>query len=238
MRTPPAFPADGYIPPRDASTDKGQRVQDRAEETRKAVLLAAAHLFFERGYVATSISDISERSGRTSGAVYFHYTNKEQLALAVVKAHFAAWPAMIARHEAASEPALEKLVALSFTVARAFRDDVLVRAGARLWAERRAIDVEMPPPFVDWIATVERMLTRARAEGHLAAGAEPSRDAPTLVAAFFGLHTLSDVLDDRLLIEDRLSNLWLLLLPGLQAIPAPRALLARIGAPVTADAPG
>ena len=213
-------------------------MQDRAEETRRAVLLAAAHLFFERGYAGTSINDISERSGRTSGAIYFHYSNKEQLALAVVRAHFATWPAVIARHEAVPEPALHKLVRLSFTVARAFRDDVLVRAGARLWAERKSIDVEMPPPFVDWIATVERMLTQARAAGDLAPGAEPSRDAPTLVAAFFGLHTLSDALDDRLLIEDRLTDLWLLLLPGLQSEPAPRTLLATVGAQVAADVPG
>ncbi|WP_055489170.1 ScbR family autoregulator-binding transcription factor [Streptomyces sp. TP-A0356] len=211
-------------------------MQDRAEETRKVVLKAAAHLFFEQGYAATSISDISERSGRTSGAIYFHYTNKEHLALAVVNAHFATWPAMIAHHEAASEPALAKLVRLSFTVARAFRDDVLVRAGARLWAERRSIAVEMPPPFVDWIATVEGMLDRACAEGDLAPHAEPSRDAPTLVAAFFGLHTVSDALDDRVLIEDRLANFWLLLLPGLQADPAPQALLARARRPLPANA--
>ncbi|WP_445526144.1 hypothetical protein [Streptomyces cyslabdanicus] len=57
-------------------------------------------------------------------------------------------------------------------------------------------------------------------------GAEPGRDAPTLVAAFFGLHTLSDVLDDRL---------WLLPLPGLQADPAPRELLTRVRAPVPAS---
>ncbi|MFI9648250.1 ScbR family autoregulator-binding transcription factor [Streptomyces sp. NPDC052040] len=203
-------------------------MQDRAEETRRAVLQAAAHLFFERGYAATSISDISERSGRTSGAIYFHYTNKEQLALAVVQAHFAAWPVLVAAHEAAPEPTLRKLVRLSFAVARAFRDDVLVRAGARLWAERRSIAVDMPPPFVDWIATVEQMLARARAEGDLAPRADPSRDAPTLVAAFFGLHTLSDALDDRVLIEDRLTHLWLLLLPALQADPAPQALLAEV----------
>ncbi|MFI1290934.1 ScbR family autoregulator-binding transcription factor [Streptomyces sp. NPDC020792] len=211
-------------------------MQERAEETRRAVLQAAAHLFFERGYTGTSIADISARSGRTSGAIYFHYTNKEQLALAVVTAHFAAWPALVARHESVAGPALERLVRLSFSVARAFRDDVVVRAGARLWAERRSIDVEMPPPFVDWIATVERMLAAARSEGGLAPGAEPGRDAPTLVAAFFGLHTLSDVLDDRLLIEDRLAALWLLLLPGLQAGPAaPHDLLARASAPVPAS---
>ena len=147
-------------------------------------------------------------------------------------------PARPPRHEAAAEPALEKLVGLSFAVARAFRDDVLVRAGARLWAERKSIDVEMPPPFVDWIATVERMLTQARADGDLAPGADPSRDAPTLVAAFFGLHTLSDALDDRLLIEDRLTDLWLLLLPSLQADPAPRKLLDTAGAQAAAEASG
>ncbi|MFJ1655081.1 ScbR family autoregulator-binding transcription factor [Streptomyces sp. NPDC088337] len=210
-------------------------MQERAEETRRAVLQAAAHLFFERGYAGTSIADISARSGRTSGAIYFHYAGKEQLALAVVEAHFAAWPALVARHESVAGPALERLVRLSFSVARAFRDDVVVRAGARLWAERRSIDVEMPPPFVDWIAAVERMLVAARDEGGLAPGAEPGRDAPTLVAAFFGLHTLSDVLDGRLLIEDRLTALWLLLLPGLQAAPAPRELLARVSAPVPAS---
>ncbi|GAA3062087.1 ScbR family autoregulator-binding transcription factor [Streptomyces glomeratus] len=208
-------------------------MQDRAEETRRAVLQAAAHLFFERGYAATSISDISERSGRTSGAIYFHYTNKEQLALAVVEAHFATWPALVAHHAAAPESTLRKLVRLSFAVARAFRDDVLVRAGARLWAERRSIAVQMPPPFVDWIATVEGMLTQARAEGDLAPHAEPGRDAPTLVAAFFGLHTLSDALDERVLIEDRLTDLWLLLLPGLQADPAPQALLAEVSGRAT-----
>ncbi|MGV9566637.1 ScbR family autoregulator-binding transcription factor [Streptomyces sp. NPDC003480] len=213
-------------------------MQDRAEETRRAVLQAAAHLFFERGYAATSINDISERSGRTSGAIYFHYTNKEQLALAVVEAHFATWPALVAHHEAAPEPTLRKLVRLSFAVARAFRDDVLVRAGARLWAERRSIAVEMPPPFVDWIATVERMLAQARTEGDLAPRAEPSRDAPTLVAAFFGLHTLSDALDDRVLIEDRLTDLWLLLLPGLQAHPAPQALLDEVSGRVTGPGDG
>ena len=43
------------------------------------------------GYAGTSISDISARSGRTSGAIYFHFANKEKLALAVVEATFATW---------------------------------------------------------------------------------------------------------------------------------------------------
>ncbi|MFH8369355.1 ScbR family autoregulator-binding transcription factor [Streptomyces sp. NPDC018031] len=209
-------------------------MQERAEATRRALLEAAAQLFFERGYVATSISDITELSGRTSGAIYFHYGNKEQLALAVVQAHFAAWPEVIARHDSAPVPALERLVRLSFAVARQFRDDILVRAGARLWTERKAIAVTMPTPFIDWIDTVERMLTRASAAGELAAHTDPARDARSLVAAFFGLHTVSDALDSRLLIEDRLADLWLLLLPALQACPAAEHLLRRARDPLPA----
>lgn len=208
----------------------GVNVQERAETTRRCLVEAAARLFDERGYAGTSISDISALSGRTSGAIYFHFGNKEQLALAVVEAHFATWPQMVASTRTAEASALEKLVALSFDVARAFRDDVVVRAGSRLWTERRAIDAQLPAPFVGWIDTVGSFLREAAEQGELAAGLAPETAAAGLVYAFFGMHTVSDALDGRDGIEDRLYDLWLLLLAGLQAEPDAAGLLARAGA--------
>jgi AcrR family transcriptional regulator len=208
----------------------GVNVQGRAETTRRCLVEAAARLFDEHGYAGTSISDISALSGRTSGAIYFHFGNKEQLALAVVEAHFATWPAMIARVRAAYDSALEKLVALSFEVARAFRDDVVVRAGSRLWTERRAIDAPLPAPFLGWIDTVGSLLREADAQGELAGGLAPETAAVGVVYAFFGMHTVSDALDGRDQIEDRLYDLWLLLLAGLRARTEATALLARVGA--------
>lgn len=202
-------------------------MQVRAETTRRFLLEAAARLFDERGFAATSISDISALSGRTSGAIYFHYANKEMLAQAVVEAHFATWPEMIGRVQASRSSALEKLVALSFTVARAFRDDVVVRAGSRLWMERKAIDEPLPEPFVGWIDTVTELLREARTQGELADRIAPETAAPALVYSFFGLHTVSDALDGRDRIEDRLHDLWLLLLAALQATPDPAPLLIR-----------
>ncbi len=207
-------------------------MQGRAKTTRRSLLEAAAQLFNERGYAGTSISDISELSGRTSGAVYFHYTSKEMLALAVVEAHFATWPELIERHDSADLPALERLIRLSFAVARAFRDDIVVRAGARLWAERKAINETLPTPFVGWIATVRRLLAQARANGELAPHVDPARDAHSVVCAFFGLHTVSDALEDRLGIVNELGDLWLLLLPSLQARPDATALVARARGPL------
>lgn len=206
----------------------GVNVQGRAETTRRFLLEAAARLFDDRGYAATSISDISALSGRTSGAIYFHYASKEKLALAVVEEHFATWPELVRQVRDADGPALEKLVALSFTVARAFRDDVVVRAGSRLWMERKAIDEPLPTPFVGWIDTVTDLLEEARAQGALADAVVPGTAALGIVYAFFGLHTVSDALEGRDQIEERLHDLWLLLLLALQAKPDPEALLARV----------
>ncbi|WSS24537.1 TetR/AcrR family transcriptional regulator [Streptomyces sp. NBC_01190] len=211
-------------------------MQVRAKTTRRFLLEAAATLFDERGYAATSISDISALSGRTSGAIYFHFANKEKLALAVVEAHFETWPGLVETVRAGDRPALEKLVSLSFTVARAFRDDVVVRAGSRLWMERKAIDEPLPVPFVGWITTVAALLEDARAAGELAAGVDPEKAALSVVYAFFGLHTVSDALDGRSRIEEQLRDMWLVLLVALQRAPAdPAALLDRVRA---AELPG
>ncbi|WP_442785430.1 ScbR family autoregulator-binding transcription factor [Actinacidiphila sp. DG2A-62] len=212
-------------------------VQERAEATRRYLVEAAARLFDERGYAGTSISDISARSGRTSGAIYFHFDSKEQLALAVVEATYATWPALIAQVRALPVSALEKLVALSFAVARTFRDDVVVRAGSRLWMERKAIEAPVPAAFGAWIETVTALLREAGAEGDLAAGVAPDTAALTVVYAFFGLHTVSDAMDGRALIEDRLHEMWLVLLAALQPGPAAADMLVRARAALAGPAP-
>ncbi|MFJ2912503.1 ScbR family autoregulator-binding transcription factor [Streptomyces sp. NPDC087228] len=202
-------------------------MQERARATRRSLLEAAARLFVEQGYARTSINEISDLSGRTSGAVYFHYSSKEKLALAVVREQFAAWPLLAARYAAPGIPPLEKLVALSFDIATALRDDVMTRAGARLWAERRTIDADIPTPFAAWTAAVTRLLAEARAKGELAGDVEPSGAATTLVCAFFGLYNLTDELAEHEELTDRVHRWWLLILKALQARPEPAALVAR-----------
>lgn len=206
-------------------------MQERAEATRRYLVESAAQLFEERGYAGTSISDISALSGRTSGAIYFHFASKEKLALAVVEATLGTWPEMIEKARAEAAPALDTLVSLSFSVARAFRDDVVVRAGSRLWMERKAIDAPVPGPFGAWVATVTDLLRQAADAGELAAGVDPDTAALTVVYAFFGLHTVSDATDGRAAIEDRLREMWQVLLPALRAVPDRAPLSPRAPAP-------
>jgi AcrR family transcriptional regulator len=194
-------------------------LQERAKETRRALLEAAAALFSEQGYAATSVNGISARSGKTSGAVYFHYTSKENLALAVVQDRFATWHDLAEKYSDSIVPPLERLVALSFDIARALAQDPITRAGARLWAERESINTPIPGPFALWTAAATRLLAEAHAGGHLAPGVRPTSAAHTLVRAFFGLCFLTEALDGPQAISDRLTDWWHLTLPALQGQP-------------------
>ncbi|MFF9061355.1 ScbR family autoregulator-binding transcription factor [Streptomyces sp. NPDC014882] len=205
-------------------------MQDRARETRKVLLESAAHMFVERGYAGTSVNGISDHSGRTSGAIYFHYSSKEKLALAVVREQFATWPQLTAAYTARGVPPLEKLVGLSLRVAQSLSEDVVARAGARLWAERRAIESAVPAPFDAWSVAATRLLAQARARGELAEGIEPSTAAVTLVSAFFGFCTLIDEMPGGRCWRELLEQWWTLTLRSLQADPDPAALLARVRA--------
>ncbi|MFI8003577.1 ScbR family autoregulator-binding transcription factor [Streptomyces sp. NPDC086010] len=207
-------------------------MQDRARTTRRVLLESAAHLFLERGYAGTSVNDISEHSGRTSGAIYFHYSSKEKLALAVVREQFATWPQLVVPYSTPGIPPLEKLVALSFDIARALSEDTVARAGARLWAERRSIDAAVPAPFDAWVSAVTRLLAEARVRGELAEGVEPSGTAVTLVCAFFGVCALAEDVPGGLDWEERLRRWWMLMLRALQSEPEPGALLARAQNPL------
>ncbi len=48
-------------------------------ETREALVGAARELFGTQGYAATSTEEIVEHAGVTKGALYHHFTDKEQL---------------------------------------------------------------------------------------------------------------------------------------------------------------
>jgi AcrR family transcriptional regulator len=54
---------------------------ERREETRQEVLAAAARVFAQRGFHATSLDAIAEEAGFSRGAVYYNFADKEELFL-------------------------------------------------------------------------------------------------------------------------------------------------------------
>jgi len=59
--------------------------KEQKEERRKAILMTALHLFVEKGFHETKISDIAEAVSMSTGLMFHYFESKEELLLELVK---------------------------------------------------------------------------------------------------------------------------------------------------------
>ena len=56
---------------------------DKRERTRARLLEAARSLIREKGYEHTTLEDIAEKAGMTTGAIYGNFKNRDELLIAL-----------------------------------------------------------------------------------------------------------------------------------------------------------
>lgn len=61
--------------------------QQRAKETYQLILDAAARVFARRGFGQATVADIAAEAGISMGALYHHFTGKEELFKAIAEQH-------------------------------------------------------------------------------------------------------------------------------------------------------
>ncbi|MEH6494385.1 MAG: TetR/AcrR family transcriptional regulator [Pseudomonas marincola] len=64
------------------STVKSDDSPYRSDNRRQELMAAAAHLFNQRGYDATSMRDIAREAGMLAGSMYYHFPSKDDLIIA------------------------------------------------------------------------------------------------------------------------------------------------------------
>ena len=62
---------------------------DKRLRTRAKLLEAARQLIREKGYEKTTLQDVADRAGMTSGAIYGNFKNREELFIALADAYWA-----------------------------------------------------------------------------------------------------------------------------------------------------
>ncbi|MGC5535551.1 ScbR family autoregulator-binding transcription factor [Streptomyces sp. SR-10] len=188
--------------------------QERAEQTRRALLLAAAEVFDEFGYAGASITRILKRAGVTAGALYFHFGSKEDLAKAVMNSQ----PDTLVPLLAAS--GLQRLIDLTLVWSWQLQRDPLLRAGVRLTNEQASIgDSLNADPYEKFRGIMTSCLQGAREDGELQPGIEPTVVAEFVIAACTGMQMYSNVVSGRRDLPERTQQMWNLLLPGI-AVPS------------------
>ncbi|WP_327678603.1 TetR family transcriptional regulator [Kitasatospora sp. NBC_00458] len=110
--------------------------QERAQQTHRALLRAAAAEFDEHGYAGTSLARVSQAAGVTMGALTFHFPSKAALADAVRADAAALTRAAVEAGTGQEPPGTEGVAELTDTLTRLLQEEPSVRAAARLTWEQ------------------------------------------------------------------------------------------------------
>lgn len=210
--------------------DTGLVKQARAVATRHQLVAAAAAAFDQRGFEGASLGDIIEAgTGLSKGALYFHFKSKEELADAVVQRQHEISLAAVEAIAATHASALEQIVMLCHEMGRQIVQDPIVRAGIRLTLEFSGGGGPLDPagPYRDWIEACRQLAETAIAEGDLPGTVDAPELARFVISAFTGVQMVSNVLDRRVDLEQRIDQMWRFLLPGIM-VPARRRKCERI----------
>lgn len=159
--------------------------QDRAIRTRQSILLAAAEVFDQHGYQATTIAEIINVAGVTKGALYFHFDSKEDLAQGILGEQDLQKPAP-------PQPIkIQELIDVGMVHAHRLQTNPLVRAGVRLTLDQQAEGLDRRGPFLRWSEATLALLTAAKEQGELLPHVRPDETADLYVGAFAGVQSMS-----------------------------------------------
>ncbi|MEU5361981.1 ScbR family autoregulator-binding transcription factor [Streptomyces sp. NPDC005925] len=207
------MPHEVFGPPYPSSGSRELK-QERAVQTRERILGAAGRAFAAKGYPAVTILDVAQGAGMTKGAVYFHYENKDALALAVTDVFYRRITQLAQAVEELALPPLCSVAELLLRSATAFREETVIQAGARLQLERQVIGVQLPLPFESYTKVITTWLTQGRDVLAHQDIRSPETLATVLVSAFFGAQHISWVLSDRADLMERTNALIRAIIPS------------------------
>lgn len=187
----------------------------RAQDTREAILDAAAQEFARYGFSGARLDRVVNETGLTKGAVYFHFDSKMAMANAVLEGRFDGWPTMVNEIRHQGGRGLSGMRLLAWRVTRMMATNIRIRAAMRLSQELRLVP-EGVNPYDAWADRFVPFLDEAVADGDAPDTLDRKRSAKTIVNCLFGVLevAIDSGTEDR--IDAELEALWRLITPGLR----------------------
>ncbi|MFC5720494.1 ScbR family autoregulator-binding transcription factor [Streptomyces gamaensis] len=185
--------------------------QARAIRTRRQILEAAGAVFDEFGYDAATIAEILARAGVTKGALYFHFSSKEELARGVLD------QAVTTEGILPQESKLQEFVDIGMVLAHRLPREPLLSACIRLSADHAAREL-LGTSWPAWTEFMAEQLRGAKEQGELLPHVVPEDTATVVVGAWTGMEVISVGLKGEESLEQWIAKLYDHLLPGI-AVP-------------------
>lgn len=162
---------------------------DKSERTRNLIIEISAPIFNMKGYEGTSLSDITEKTGFTKGAIYGHFENKDDLAIAALEYNLKNVSTLMFENVLSYDHSCDRLKA--FSMAYAANYDVMVKNGG-CPVLNAAVDSDDGNPRIkkrvdDFIKMWRRTIVKIVNDGISKNEILPGTDAESFASIFIAL---------------------------------------------------
>jgi AcrR family transcriptional regulator len=196
--------------------------QPRAEQTRALIIEAAARAFARAGYDAVSLNDLVTATGMSKGAFYFHFSSKEEVALAAFRAKQAELIGQLAADSDAESSVVGEIRRILRLRAQLVTGDPSLRCVIRLGSDlssRSGPDSEYASFQELAVGMMADLIGRGIRSGELRSQLDPRAAARAIFAWIVGMDSLSLLESDAQDLPERTEEILELLLPALTACP-------------------
>ncbi|MFK4788240.1 TetR family transcriptional regulator [Microbacterium sp. ZW T5_56] len=170
--------------------------QQRAVETREAILASAARAFAQHSYSGARLRSVATDSGISEGAMYFHFGTKAELATAVLDEQQRRMAEVLESIDREPGAALDKLLLVIARLADLIAADGIVQGGIRLAADPKVeVADAVRDPYFQWIAIARSLVERGIRDGSIRNDLDVDAAAEYANVVFVGAQVLSG-LDD------------------------------------------
>lgn len=163
-------------------------------KTREKILSVALACFARKGYSETSCDEIAARLRMTKGAIFWHFSSKEDILAELLVRECRAYRPLDRLTEAATVDDIRDVFlawAERMVTNRSYRRFMRLMLCRVTWSEtlrarfRRRIEKD---PVADGFEAVRGAIARLRADGQIETPLSDAQVASLLGAVFFGLH--------------------------------------------------
>jgi TetR/AcrR family transcriptional repressor of nem operon len=170
-------------------------------------LAEAMALFWERGYEATSIRDLTAQTGLSSSSLYATFGDKHAVYLAALARYREREVGEMRRRLAADRPLRETMRAIATEIIDTLladeerRGSFTLNAAVELGGHDPAVSAQLRAHFEDIRALLAERLRDAQAHGEIALSNEPDALAHYLLFGFYSLALMVKVYPERARLE-------------------------------------
>lgn len=174
----------------------------KAEQTAKYIIEKVAPLFNQKGYAATSMSEITQATGLTKGAIYGNFENKETLAIAAFKKNANDLLKKVGMHQDLSSDPLEKLYLITdfyrnyYLVSQQLGGCPILNIGVDAVHQDNALLMQVQRVINKTQEHIVKLVSWGQAEGKIRAEVDPIGFARFLYTSIQGAIFMSQTMDD------------------------------------------